>query len=72
MFSRIGQTKLLLRKKIKAVLSQLNVEYNCFECVLKSLTFNDERIGNGVSLKVEAIVLSSIGILFGWILMMTC
>ena len=32
---------------------------------MKSLTFNDEQICNGMSLKVEAMVLSSIVILFG-------
>ena len=33
---------------------------------MKSLTFNDERICNGMLLKVEAMVLSSIVILFEW------
>ena len=35
-------------------------------CVLKSLTSNDARICNGTSLKVEAMILSSRVILFGW------
>ena len=60
MFSRISQkkTKKTYLKKSEAVLSQLNV--------LKILTFNDEGIYNGLSLKVEAMILSSIVILFGW------
>ena len=37
-----------------------------FTKIVPSLTFNDERICNGMSLKVEVMVLSSIVILFGW------
>ena len=33
---------------------------------MKSLTFNDEQICNDMSLKVEAMILPSIVILFGW------
>ena len=42
MFFRISQKK----QKNRGIFSQLNVELNCLECVLNSVTFNDEQICN--------------------------
>ena len=54
------------KNKNKAIFCQSNVEQNRLECVLKCFTFNDKQICNGMLLKVEAMILSSVVILFGW------
>ena len=52
---KIGYLQELVKKTKRKLLLK-----NRFECVLKSLTFNDARILNGMTLKEEAMVLSSI------------